>query len=183
MDIMDILLWSFPASCVSIILDQRIFWQTFSARRGSRQPLLSLLCRKLQRWKNTTMEESIIWEFCHCFMSEYYSCKCKLKNLARTFIFSYVMSIMFFCFVFVSCKWLSLVVFFTANYLLAVCTSYVHRGASWYDRPEGSGRGDGLFVQGGRNTVILSGNPVVVHTQPPWLDRQTALDDKWSRFS
>ena len=58
-----------------------------------------------------------------------------------------------------------------------VC-SYVHRCAARYDGTQRSGRGDGVLVQRGRDTIVLSGDPVVVHQEPCGLDGQTALDNQ-----
>lgn len=58
-----------------------------------------------------------------------------------------------------------------------VC-SYVHRGSSRYDRTQRSGRGDGLLLQRGRNTLLFTGDTVVVHQEPHGLDGQTALDNQ-----
>lgn len=75
-------------------------------------------------------------------------------------------------------------IFFIYFYMLTafhcVC-SYVHRGSSRYDRTQRSGRGDGLLFQRGRDTLIFTGDTVVVHQEPCGLDGQTALDNQWSR--
>lgn len=61
-----------------------------------------------------------------------------------------------------------------------VCSD-VHGGSSRYDGTQRSGRGDGVLLQRGRDTLILAGDTVVVHQEPRGLDGQTALDNQWSR--
>lgn len=75
------------------------------------------------------------------------------------------------------------ILFFAQSVITAssCVSSHVHRGASWYDCTQRSGCGDGLLLQRSRDALIFSGDPVVVHQEPSWLDRQTALDDQWSR--
>lgn len=56
--------------------------------------------------------------------------------------------------------------------------SDVHGGSSRYDGTQRSGRGDGVLLQRGRDTLILPGDTVVVHQEPRGLDGQTALDNQ-----
>lgn len=65
--------------------------------------------------------------------------------------------------------------------LLCLC-SRVHRGASWCDCSERSGRGDGVLLQRGGDALVFTGDPVVVHQEPSGLDRQTAVDNQRSKF-
>lgn len=72
---------------------------------------------------------------------------------------------------------------FKVLYMIAfycVC-SYVHGGSSRYDGTQRSGCGDGVLLQRGRDTLLLTGDTVVVHQEPRGLDGQTALDNQRSR--
>lgn len=65
---------------------------------------------------------------------------------------------------------------------LCLC-SHVHRGAPWRDCAARTGCGDGLLFQRGRDALLLTGDPVVVHQEPSGLDGQAALDDQRGWFS
>lgn len=109
-----------------------------------------------------------------------YNCQALMKQTVHL-MFSSIMNYLPCKHFNVSVKEVFFLLFHLKMYMLiafyCVC-SYVHRGSSRYDGTQRSGRGDGVLLQRGRDTLVLAGDTVVVHQEPRGLDGQTALDNQ-----